>query len=144
MKRLAIAGAGVMAALALVGCVADQDSGSMPTKDMDGMKVEARPDAPVSQEPADASVAPPLQARAHVQLWHCGVWLRGYPRGMWELKHPPFDATNAPASFTGTGTASVVDGGGADDNRDRLVYRDNGGQRLVFVPGDQVPPVHCA
>ncbi len=144
MKRLAIAGAGVTVTLALAGCVTDQNPGSTPAKQAGGTDVKTRPSAPVSRQPTAASVAPPLQGKQRVRLWHCGVRLVGYPRGTWEMKHPPFDETNAPASFTGTGTARVVDGRGAHDNFDRLVYLDNGGQRLVFVPGDLVPPVHCA
>lgn len=88
-------------------------------------------------EPTAAAVPPPRSGPARVELWHCGLRLLGYPEGLWEMRRPPFDATNAPDSFTGRGRASVP-------RTDRLVYVDRGGQRLVFVPGREVPPRPCA
>ena len=110
-----------LVALTMGGCAAD------PAPDRSGDRetsAPARPDVP------------PVSGPARVELWHCGVRLLGYPEDMWELRHPPFDATNAPESFTGHGRASVP-------RTDRLVYVDDGGQRLVFVPGREVPPVLC-
>ncbi len=98
--------------------------------------VSARPSTGAAAGLSGKSSFPPRSAPARVRLWHCGVTLEGYPEGMWEMREAPFDATNAPASFTGHGTASVP-------RTDRLVYVDAGGQRLVFLPGRQVPPVHC-
>lgn len=124
----------VALAVSLSGCTGEVSTRAQPpVAAATGMQSSTGtgPESPTQQDKA-----PPLQGRARVELWHCGVWLQGYPRGMWETKHPPFDATNAPESFTGTGTARVV-------RKDRLVYRDDGGQRILFVPGDRVPPVVC-
>ena len=130
--------------LALTGCGTGQSPGPVAADAGPGMKVEPRVDVSVRPEPkAVTSVAPPLGSRQRVRLWHCGARLRGYPRDMWELRDPRFDSTNAPDSFTGTGLGRVVDGPGEGDDKDRLVYHDDGGQRLVFVPGRLVPPVFC-
>lgn len=142
-KRLIIAGAGLMGTLVLGGCWTAEDSGPMSTSEAHGINLDARQNGLMTAWRPVAEYAPPRHGKAHAVLWHCGIRLQGYPKNMWEMERPPFDATNAPASFTGTGTVRVVDGDGALDNADRLVYRDNGGQRLVFVPGRLVPPVVC-
>ncbi|WP_157728161.1 hypothetical protein [Actinopolymorpha singaporensis] len=68
-----------------------------------------------------------------VELWHCGVSPLKVDGHTWEVRRPaPFDGTNAPPSFTGHGTATV--------NDDKLVYVDDGGARIVFRPGEDVPP----
>ncbi len=132
-----------MGTLVLGGCWTEQDSGPKPTSEAHGINFYARQDGLMTARRPVAAQPPPRQAEAHVSLWDCGIRLQGYPRNMWKMERPPFDATNAPDSFTGTGTVRVIDGGGALDNADRLVYRDNGGQRLVFVPGRLVPSVVC-
>ena len=71
-----------------------------------------------------------------VSLYHCGVEPLVLDAETWEVLRPPFDGTNAPASFTGDG--SVVREGEA------LRYTDEAGALLTFVPDDGVPPRLCA
>ena len=77
--------------------------------------------------------APPVVA---VTLYHCGVNPLLYDGRRWEASPTPFDATNAPATFTGHGDVRVIG--------NSLIYRDNGGAEINFRPDDGVPPAPCA
>ncbi|MBB2903341.1 hypothetical protein FHR75_004183 [Kineococcus radiotolerans] len=71
-----------------------------------------------------------------VSLYHCGVEPLVLDDTTWEVPQPPFDGTNAPASFTGSG--SVVRDGKV------LRYTDEAGALLTFVPDDGVQRPLCA
>lgn len=75
--------------------------------------------------------------RVEVTLWHCGVDPLFVAGQEWVVQDPPFDATNAPESFTGRGRferKSAI----------TAVYVDDGGEQILFevVPDWEPPP--CA
>lgn len=72
-----------------------------------------------------------------VALYHCGVQPLMYESRAWEVEDPPFDATNAPDTFSGFGTFSRTG--------DVLTFLDRDGARLTFTPDDGTPdPYLCA
>ena len=80
----------------------------------------------------------PVGGSVKVELYHCGFEPLAYRGKIWEVAPPePFDATNAPASWKGTGTVTTV-------TETRLLYRDESGVEVEFVPDDGVPPPPCA
>ena len=88
--------------------------------------------------PSPSEVAAP-GSRAVVTLWHCGIEPLDHDGRTWEvpLGQQPFDATNAPEKFLGTGTVAP-DGPGA------LLYTDDSGIELRFEPEDTEPDPPCA
>lgn len=73
--------------------------------------------------------------RVEVVLWHCGIGSITVDDRRWEVpnEEEPFDGTNAPASFAGSGTIERV-------GPDELRYLDDSGVVLRFVPDDGVEP----
>lgn len=80
-----------------------------------------------------------------VALWHCGVEPVTVDGRVWEVPstetvdgHPdlPLDATNTPADWVGTGTAVMAE--------EEMIYTDEGGEVVRFVPDDGRPPEPCA
>src|SRR5262245_11639534 len=73
-----------------------------------------------------------------ITLWHCGVDPTHFDERTWIVPDPPFDATNAPATFSGMGTMRLLES-------DRALYVDHGGASLRFVPRPEgwEPPL-CA
>ena len=72
-----------------------------------------------------------------VALFHCGVMNVEYEDQEWEVENDPFDATNAPETFSGFGSFQR-DG-------DTLTFVDRAGARLTFTPYDGTPdPSTCA
>lgn len=90
-------------------------------------------------EPAE----PDPRATLHVEpgqsvvLHHCGVVNIAYEGQEWEVEDPPFDATNAPDSFSGFGSFRR-DG-------DQLLFTDDKGATLSFTAWDgEADPFVCA
>lgn len=80
----------------------------------------------------------PAEDSVQVELYHCGFEPLAYRGKIWEVPEPePFDSTNAPASWKGKGTVTTV-------TETRLLYRDESGVEVAFVPDDGVPPPPCA
>jgi hypothetical protein len=75
-------------------------------------------------------------SEANVSLYHCGVNPLLYAGRRWQASPAPFDATNAPSTFTGHGSVRI------DDNT--LTYRDLGGAVISFKPDDGATPTPCA
>lgn len=71
-----------------------------------------------------------------VSLYHCGVNPLTYRGERYEVVDPPFDATNAPPTFSGVGTVTR--------QRLELHYRDRAGATLVFTPDDASRGEVCA
>jgi hypothetical protein len=86
--------------------------------------------AATSSDPAEPGV--PVE----VTLWHCGIDTLTFEGQEWEVPNDdePFDGTNAPAWFAGRGTIVRSDDG------THLVYTDETGFALTFVPDDGVEP----
>lgn len=82
------------------------------------------------------SAVPSNGTRVTISLWHCGVEPLRIGDTLWEVREPPFDATNAPASFSGSG--SVVNDGST------LRYTDDKGAILTFTVDDGTSPPPCA
>lgn len=83
--------------------------------------------------------SPPLheEGRVRVALYHCGVEPVMFEGREWVVPSPPFDATNAPAGFAGTGRMTRT-------SEVEAVYVDRSGARIDFrvLEGWQPPP--CA
>jgi hypothetical protein len=78
-----------------------------------------------------------LQPGQQVALHHCGVVNVEYEGQEWEVENAPFDATNAPDTFSGVG--SFERRGGA------LLFADEKGANLTFTLWDGTPDPHgCA
>ena len=76
-------------------------------------------------------------AELQVLLSHCAVQPVLYGGEPWEVQAPPFDATNAPKTFSGYGTF--------DRAADALKFSDRNGAQLVFTPDDGTPnPYNCS
>ena len=108
-----------------------------------GAPVASTSAAPEARVTEDAPVPAPGPATVagepgpQVLLHHCGVQPVTYENRSWEVEKPPFDATNAPDTFSGFGTFSRTD--------DVLVFTDRDGARLAFTPNDGTPdPYNCA
>lgn len=73
--------------------------------------------------------------RVEVTLWHCGIETITVDDRRWEVPddEEPFDGTNAPESFAGTGTYERI-------APDELRYTDDSGIQLRFVPDDGTDP----
>lgn len=72
-----------------------------------------------------------------VDLYHCGFLPLSYQGRIWEVPSPPpFDDTNAPSTWQGRGVVTQV-------TDSRLVFRDESGVEVVFVPDDGIPPPAC-
>ena len=73
--------------------------------------------------------------RVEVSLWHCGIETITVNDRRWEVPNDeePFDGTNAPESFAGTGTIEQA-------GPDVLRYTDDSGIQLRFVPDDGTDP----
>lgn len=84
-----------------------------------------------------ASQGPSLDtAEQQVSLYHCGIQNIEYDGRQWEVDAPPFDATNAPDSFSGFGSFRR-DG-------DVVTFTDREGVQLAFTPDDGTPdPYNC-
>ncbi len=79
------------------------------------------------------------QAQPHeVTLYHCGVLPTTFLGERWEVPEEavPFDGTNAPAEFVGTGVMGLL-------TREQAVYRDDSGIKIAFVPADEVDRLPC-
>lgn len=97
------------------------------------------PQIPPTVSPPHQSTTPqPRPQRVSLKLLHCGPELLEYAGETWEAQRPPpFDATNAPAKWRGTGAVSLR-------GTSELIYRDDSGIELTFLPEAQVPPYACA
>lgn len=79
------------------------------------------------------------EAQPHqVALYHCGVLPTTFLGERWEVpdEEVPFDETNAPAEFVGTGVMALL-------TWEQAVYRDDSGIKIAFVPAEQVQPGAC-
>ena len=73
-----------------------------------------------------------------VTLYHCGFNPITYQGKKWEATFEPFDDENKPASWRGHGTISEI-------GPTRLLYQDDSGVKVTYVPDAEVPPVtNCA
>lgn len=96
---------------------------------VDGIVVWAgvlMPDAPTATETSTNPASGP-----EVLLHHCGVRPVTFDGREWEVTKVPFDATNAPSTFSGEGTYTMSEA--------TLVFADRAGARLVFTPDDGKP-----
>ncbi|HEY0240217.1 MAG TPA: hypothetical protein VGC37_16400 [Friedmanniella sp.] len=66
-------------------------------------------------------------------LYHCGFDPITYRRKKWEASPEPFDDENKPASWRGHGTLTEV-------TPARLLYRDDSGVEVTYLPDADVPP----
>lgn len=83
-----------------------------------------------SSSPADSTVK--------VSLTHCGVAPLQHRDRTWEVPDPPpFDGTNVPEAWTGSGTIVQL-------TPAQLRYRDSSGIKINFVPDDGIAPSPCA
>lgn len=76
-------------------------------------------------------------ARMDVTLYHCGVDPIVFRGRRWVVPDPPFDATNAPEEFAGTGIfkqRSSID----------AVYFDDSGEAIRFEASEDWEPPPCA
>jgi uncharacterized lipoprotein NlpE involved in copper resistance len=136
MRRLLVSG---LLLMTIVGCGAQENTERV----LAGAPVATT--ATGQEEPAvgDGSVPAPGPATAasepgqQVLLYHCGIQPVTYEDRSWEVEKPPFDATNAPDTFSGFGTFSRT--------ADVLTFTDGKGARLTFTPNDGTPdPYNCA
>lgn len=71
-----------------------------------------------------------------VVLHHCGVVNISYEDQEWEVENDPFDATNAPDTFSGFGSL--------EREGEALLFTDNKGATLSFTRWDGEPdPYNC-
>lgn len=89
---------------------------------------------PTPQPIATPSAQP--EGTPQVTLYHCGVNPVVYDGVTWEVNDPPFDGTNAPATFSGFGQF-VRDG-------NVLHFSDKAGATIDFTPDDAVVGPPCA
>ena len=71
-----------------------------------------------------------------INLYHCGVEPTRFERRLWRAKPVPFDETNKPEDFRGTGTMTLV-------SKDEARFVDESGATIDFVPveeGWEPPP----
>lgn len=87
----------------------------------------ADPDSPAGPQ---RSANPPASG-PDVLLHHCGIRPITFHEDKWEVTEAPFDATNAPSTFSGQGTYTL--------SGDTLVFLDRAGARLIFTPDDGKP-----
>lgn len=73
-----------------------------------------------------------------IELFHCGfIAVDAFGRG-WLPEEPPFDATNAPQDWVGSGVLRLVE-------ENLTVFFDEGPSRIPMVPADELPePAPCA
>ena len=72
-----------------------------------------------------------------VVLHHCGVVNISYEGQEWEVEDDPFDATNAPGTFSGYGSFTR--------EGEALLFTDDKGATLSFTPWDgETDPFTCA
>ena len=71
-------------------------------------------------------------ADLHIELFHCGVTPPVFDGRTWRTSGPSFDATNAPSTFSGSGSMTL-------DDEDHATYRDRRGAELRFVPNAVLP-----
>jgi hypothetical protein len=94
--------------------------------------------SPATSLPASSTATSrPVQTSVTVSLNHCGFDPLKHHGQTWEVPHPPFDGTNAPRSWNGTGTVILL-------TADQLRYRDTSGIEVGFVPDDGKAPSPCA
>lgn len=79
----------------------------------------------------------PPATRVQVSLYHCGFDPLVHNGKTWEIPEPPFDATNAPEDWAGTGTITSM-------TERTLVFIDDSGIKVTFVPDDGSPLPLCA
>lgn len=104
----------VAAVLALVGCTGPDDV--LP------------PPVPPTPQAVEMSVT----------LYHCGLNPITYQGMKWEVPDPaPFDNLNYPARWRGHGVVTEV-------SPTRLLYRDDSGVEVLYLPDAEVPPAGCA
>lgn len=77
--------------------------------------------------------SPPQAVEMSVSLYHCGFNPITHQGRTWEASPEPFDNMNKPASWRGHGTVTEV-------SPSRLLYRDDSGVEVTFLPEAEVPP----
>jgi hypothetical protein len=83
------------------------------------------------------SEIPRLRYVQSVELYHCGVVPFSFGEERWVSDPPPFDATNAPADFTGTGTIELV-------TYRKAIYTDSSGAEIQLRADEEWEPPPCA
>ena len=83
------------------------------------------PTGPAVPDPGATLAVEPGQS---VVLHHCGVANIAYEGEEWEVENEPFDATNAPDSFSGFGSFRR--------EGEALIYTDDKGASLTFTLWD--------
>jgi hypothetical protein len=83
-----------------------------------------------------AATASPSPRSVTVTLYHCGIDPLKYNGQTWEVPNPPFDATNRPQTWRGTGKVIAL-------TTEHLRFRDDSGIVVEFVPDDGKPPPIC-
>ena len=121
--------------LALAGCGASAevlDSASPAPS-----RPAATPLLPTEPAVPDPSATLHVARGQSVVLHHCGVVNIAYDGQEWEVENAPFDATNAPPSFSGFGSF--------ERTGEALLFTDDRGATLSFTPSDgQADPSVCA
>lgn len=121
--------------LLAAGCSADRDD---PSAAEDLQRTSGTTESPPTDDRDDL-------VAVSVTLWHCGVEPLTADGRRWEVpgtEHVdgfpdlPLDATNTPSDWVGSGSA-VIQG-------DEMIYTDDGGEVVDFVPDDGRPPGPCA
>jgi hypothetical protein len=125
----------LMILLLAAGCSADREEPSAPEEPHGTSSTTESP----TTEDRDGSIA------VSVTLWHCGVEPVTADGRLWEVPRTehvdgspdlPLDATNTPSDWVGSGSA-VIQG-------EEMIYTDEGGEIVEFVPDDGLPPDPCA
>lgn len=130
----AVGSAGVLLGLsALAGCTAPSPAEPTPTTPTASTNPRSTPSTSVPVLPTQ----PPVE-RIQVSLYHCGFRPLSYDGKTWEVPEPtPFDATNAPEAWKGTGTITSI-------TETSLEYLDDSGIEVGFVADDDGPLPLCA
>ena len=92
--------------------------------------------APQSATAPPTATASPLPTSITVTLYHCGIDPLKYNGQTWEVPTPPFDATNRPQTWRGTGKVIAL-------TTEHLRFRDDSGIVVEFVPDDGKPAPIC-